>query len=195
MPALAGSTPAGSAPIGSAPTGSAPTGSTDTGSTDAGDAEAVLAARLRGLALPVPAGLADSPWAARIDGVSYAMAANEDRVASVRFDLEGGLCRLTLVDDRGTHRIDAGFGAPVEGETTMTGFRLHHQYQPERMRVLASAIWLEPDCLCLTWRFVETAFCDTVLCRFAGDTLRLDRRVNTNAGGTERPTLLGRQDG
>ena len=44
----------------------------------------------------------------------------------------------------------------------------------------------------MTWRFVETAFCDTVTPTFGDRDVRLDRRVNTDAGPLERPTLLGR---
>lgn len=155
-------------------------------------ADPALAATLGGLALPWPAGRSESALAGQIDGRCYAMDANEDAVTAVRFDLSAALCRFTLVDDRGTHRIDAGFGAPVEGDTTMTGFRLHHQYQPDRMRVVAAATWLDPHLLCMTWRFVETAFCDTVLCTFDGSGLELERRVNTNSAAMERPVITGR---
>jgi CubicO group peptidase (beta-lactamase class C family) len=155
-------------------------------------ADDALAENLRALALPLPSGRTESPTAAQISGRFYAMDPNEDDVSAVRFDLEDGVCSFTLVDERGLHRIDAGFSEPIESDTTMTGFKLHHQYQPAMMRVVASATWLETGCLCLTWRFVETAFCDTLICTFEGAALQLARRVNTNPGGTERPIIIGR---
>lgn len=150
-----------------------------------------LLRRLATLALPTPTGVPVSRIEAAIGDKPFRMEPNEDGVEEVRFVFADGQCRLLLRDARGTHQVDAGMAAPVDGETSMTGARLHHAYQPETMRVVASGTWLDPLCLCLTWRFVETAFCDTLLCRFSGGTLRLDRRVNTNPGGMERPTLTG----
>jgi hypothetical protein len=43
----------------------------------------------------------------------------------------------------------------------------------------------------MTWIFVESAFRDTVICRFAGPYMRMDRSVNVNSGATELPTLTG----
>ena len=74
----------------------------------------------------------------------------------------------------------------------MTGNQLHHEYQPDSLRVIARGVWRDERRLEMTWRFVETAFCDTVTPTFGDGDVRLDRRVNTNAGPLERPTLLGR---
>ena len=73
----------------------------------------------------------------------------------------------------------------------MTGHYLHHQYQPELTPVVAQARWSDDGVLCMTWQFVETAFCDQVTCRIDGGTLSVDRRVNVNAGPLQRPTLIG----
>jgi hypothetical protein len=60
------------------------------------------------------------------------------------------------------------------------------------MRVIAGARWEDARTLKMTWQFVETAFRDTVLCRFDGDTVTLDRSVNLNSRETKLPTLTGR---
>jgi len=44
----------------------------------------------------------------------------------------------------------------------------------------------------MTWIFVESAFRDTVVCRFDGDNLTLERSVNVNSGALERPPIRGR---
>lgn len=155
-------------------------------------ADTRLAERLASLALPVPTAASVSRIQASIGGKPFHMEPNEDGVAEVKFVFEGTTCRLVLRDARGSHEVTAGMAAPIESETGMTGDKLHHAYQPDAMRVVASGTWVDPLCLCLIWRFVETAFCDTVLCRFSSDTLRLDRRVNVNPAGLERPTLIGR---
>jgi CubicO group peptidase (beta-lactamase class C family) len=153
--------------------------------------DAALAKRLGELHLPMPSGNASSSVVARISGRPFVMEPNEDQVTRMIFDFSEGVCRLTLVDNRGKHHIDCGFRRSVEGDTTMTGFHLHHQYQPDSMRVVASATWPDEGSLQMTWRFVETAFCDTVTCEFDGDRLRMKRRVNTNPGEMERPTISG----
>jgi len=74
----------------------------------------------------------------------------------------------------------------------MTGARLHHEYQQDTMRVVAGAAWRSPDELEMTWQYVESAFRDTVVCRFEGHRVAIDRRVNVNSGELKLPTLSGR---
>ncbi|MGH8181073.1 MAG: serine hydrolase domain-containing protein, partial [Steroidobacteraceae bacterium] len=58
---------------------------------------------------------------------------------------------------------------------------------------VASARWTDPDTLEMTWIFVESAFRDTVICRFEGEAVRYSRRVNVNSGALSQPVLTGRQ--
>ncbi len=156
-------------------------------------AEAALAARQGRLARPGPARAPQAPGGSTRAGARFVFPPNEDGVAEIALDFTAKACRFSLTDARGTHSIENGFGDPIEGDTTMTGNRLHHQYQPASLRVVAQAAWPAPDRLELQWRFVETAFCDTVTLQFDGDGVRLDRRVNANAGAMQRPTLTGRR--
>jgi hypothetical protein len=152
-----------------------------------------LAARLRSLALPdKPAGEPQAKRAAAISGRSWTIAPNEDGVARMQLRFESDRCVFTLIDARGTHRIDAGLHAPIEGTTTMTGAKLHHGYEPDSLRVVAQGAWATPDRFVMTWRYVETAFCDTVVCSFTDDEMRLERSVNTNSSASSRPPLTGR---
>ena len=118
--------------------------------------------------------------------------ANEDGVEEVSVNFTDDRVVFSLSDHRGTHRIDSGLGHAVEGDTSMTGNLLHHEYQSDSLRVIARGVWRDERRLEMTWRFVETAFCDTVTLTFGDGDVRLDRRVNTKAGPLERPTLLGR---
>jgi hypothetical protein len=99
-----------------------------------------------------------------------------------------------MCDEGGEHSITAGFTEYLEQDTSMTGHRLHHEYRPDRMRVVAGARWLTPDRLEMTWQFVESAFRDTVLCTFTTDSVALDRSVNLNSDITRLPTLRGSLD-
>ena len=73
----------------------------------------------------------------------------------------------------------------------MDGNKLHHQYQPDTMRVVAGGEWRDARTFVMSWTFVESAFRDTVVCRFAGPYMRFDRSVNVNSSATELPTLTG----
>ncbi len=151
------------------------------------DSEPALATRLAHLALPEPVGQAEGP----LGSFRYAIAPNAAGVTGISLDLTAESCVFTMTDARGEHRITAGFGHTVEGITSMTGNALHHEYQPGHMRVLAHAVWRGDAELCMSWRFIETAFCDTVTCRFTQDGMVMERRVNANAGLMEMPPLEG----
>lgn len=138
--------------------------------------------------LPVLA-TASSDVAQRVSGKPYTAEPNAEGIESLRFDFAGDRCRFTLRDARGEHVVDAGSGRWIEGRTSMTGNKLHHQYQPESMVVVAGGQWTAPDTFQMTWQFAETAFRDTVLCRFSGDALTFDRSVNVNSAALSLPTV------
>jgi hypothetical protein len=78
----------------------------------------------------------------------------------------------------------------IEGRTTMTGNKLHHQYQPDSMAVVAGGTWTDPVTFEMTWQFVETVFRDKVRCRFESGRLAFDRGVNINSAATHLPTVF-----
>jgi CubicO group peptidase (beta-lactamase class C family) len=164
----------------------------DAAASDAGSA--ALENRTAALRLLPPAAPTHSPVARHVSGKRYRVGDNPDRVTSLQFDFTDDACLFTMEDDRGTHRIKAGLGRPVEDETTMPGGKLHHEYDLDRIRVVATGAWQDDRTLVMTWTFVETAFRDTVVCMFEGPAVRLDRSVNVNSGATSLPTLVGRLD-
>lgn len=133
-----------------------------------------------------------SPVERRIDGRRFRVASNDQAVSWVEFDFSDSACGYRMADGRGVHRIVAGFDRYLEQTTSMTGRRLHHEYEPDGMRVVAGAEWIAPDTLRMTWQFVESAFRDTLICRFGGDGVSIDRSVNLNSAETRLPTLRGR---
>jgi CubicO group peptidase (beta-lactamase class C family) len=159
--------------------------------TPATPATAALRKRTDSLRLLPTLSKTRSPVAARIAGKTFILAANDQAAKSVKFDLSGDRLRYTLVDDRGTHSITSGLGEWLEQDTTMTGARLHHEYEPDGMRVVAGARWVDDDTLEMTWQYVEAAFRDTVRCTFNGDKVSIDRSVNLNSGERKLPTLSG----
>jgi hypothetical protein len=68
---------------------------------------------------------------------------------------------------------------------------LSAELQPDVMRVVGRGECLDARTFVMTWTFVESAFRDTVECRFSGPYMRFDRSVNVNSSATELPTLTG----
>jgi CubicO group peptidase (beta-lactamase class C family) len=156
-----------------------------------GKHRAALEARTMALQLLPPPRRTTSPVIGHVSGQLYRFKDNADQIKSARFDFAGDSCVFTLEDYRGIHTIQIGLDQPIEGDTTMTGNKLHHEYELDRMRVVASGEWIDPRSFVMTWSFVETAFRDTVVCVFEGPGLRLDRSVNVNSAETALPTVSG----
>jgi hypothetical protein len=154
-------------------------------------ATAALRKRTESLRLLPVLSTTRSAVASRISGKTFSLAANDQTVTSVRFDIGGDRLRYQLTDGRGTHAITAGLGEWLEQDTTMTGARLHHEYEPPFMRVVAGARWIDDNRLEMTWQYVEAAFRDTVMCTFVDDTVSIERSVNLNSGEKKLPTLHG----
>ncbi len=132
-----------------------------------------------------------SPIAQRVSGRTYRMEDNEDDVSTVKLTFGKNQLEFQLNDHRGTHQVLVGLGQWLESRTSMTGNKLHHQYQTDDMKVVASGRWWDERTFEMTWQFVETAWVDTVVCRFLGDRISVDRRVNANYAPRVRPTLRG----
>ena len=77
----------------------------------------------------------------------------------------------------------------------MTGYYLHHQYQPECTPVAAKVSHINKDTLVMTWAWVEMTFVDTVECRIEGNTLHFKRSVNVNTQDMERPEVIAYREG
>lgn len=148
-----------------------------------------LASRTKALSVQPALATAMSPTATRISGTDFRAAKNADGIESFGFTFSGERCRFTMRDGRGAHDVDVGVGRWIEGRTSMTGNKLHHQYQPDSMLVVAGGQWLAPDTFEMTWQFAETAFRDTITCRFAGDRMTFDRSVNVNSAARSLPTV------
>jgi hypothetical protein len=151
-----------------------------------------LKTRTDGLRLLPPLTQTTSPLEKMLSGQTFDVAPNEDGVQSLGFHFTNGGCVFTQKDARGTHTITAGLRDWAEGITTMTGAKLHHEYEPSGMPVVAGATWTTPNTLEMTWQFVESSFRDHVTCRFDGPVLTFDRSVNINSSALSRPTLKAR---
>ncbi len=158
---------------------------------EGGAADARLQQRLTAWQRPMPAAAGTSALQDRINGRRFAVQDNAAGVSQLRLDFADGLCTLHLLDAEGEHSVRSGLGHWIEQRGYMPGRDLHHGYALRGSSIVASAGWRDAQTLELTWIFAETAFRDTVLCRFDGDTLTLSRSVNINSGLRKLPDLVG----
>jgi CubicO group peptidase (beta-lactamase class C family) len=154
------------------------------------EAASQLEGRIAAAATPKAVESTSSRLAARVSGTEF-VAIGAEGPAAVSFRFSVSNCVFALSDQRGRHEIECGLGSWIEGKTSMTGHQLHHGYQPEVTPVIASGSWTDPFTFVMSWRFVESAFHDTVVCRFDpdGGAVALDRSVNVNSGALRLPTL------
>ncbi len=163
----------------------------DTSVEDGAAADTQLRQRLQAWQQPMPASGGTSVLQARIHGKPFAMQANTAGVTQLRLDFADGLCSFNLTDGDGEHSLQAGMGHWLEQRGYMPGRELHHGYALRGSCIVASASWRDTSTLELTWIFAETAFRDTVVCHFDGDSVTLSRSVNINSGLRQLPALVG----
>jgi hypothetical protein len=156
------------------------------------EAAATLKRRTAALTALAPPPRTGSPVVARVSGKRYTCRDNAQKVKALQWDFSTDGCVFTLEDERGTHTVRVGLGRAIEGDTSITGNELHHEYQLERMRVVASGEWRDARTFVMSWSFVESAFRDTVTCVFEGPLVRFDRSVNVNSAATSLPAVVGR---
>jgi len=150
-------------------------------------AQEQLRTRLAGLSLRAPDGARTSPLAATVSGHTYAFAAgdsNEQKIETARWDFDGEGATVTVQNESGEHRIEAGEKTWRRGTTTLREGRSHP--------VAARGAWTAEDTYVLTAYFYETPFALTLIARFTDDGVQFDLRQNVSFGPTERPPLEGR---
>ncbi|MDE2134646.1 MAG: serine hydrolase [Alphaproteobacteria bacterium] len=156
-------------------------------------ADAHLKARLATLSLARQLTSAPSQLPLKVSGVRYRVECNPLGVSEVRFDFSNKRSVFYLTDAEGEHVVFMGNDGWLEGQTDMPGRDLHHGYHLKGTRIVAGANWLDATTLQMIWIFVNTAFRDTVICRFEddGSHVTIDRSVNVNSSALSHPTLVG----
>lgn len=112
-------------------------------------------------------------------------------VAGFRLAFRDGGYLFTLDDAQGSHTLAGSVGRWIECDATLPGRDLHHGYDLASARIVAGAQWRDDVTFEMTWIYVETAFRDTVVCRFENDRAILERSVNVNSGARAWPAITG----
>jgi CubicO group peptidase (beta-lactamase class C family) len=160
---------------------------------EAQQADARLRSRLVAAGRQPPIAANSSNTAARVSGKTFRIAPNPLGVTVVRFVFENDRCVFHLVDAAGDHSVVCGLQEWIEGHTDVPGADLHHGYALQSAVVVAAAAWTDQNTLRMTWIFAETAFQDTVVCRFHKDRITVERSVNVNSAALSWPALSGKQ--
>lgn len=153
-----------------------------------------LADRLASLRMAPVAGQATSPRAAEIAGRSFAVAPNDDGIASLTFDFSGPDATIAIRSESGEQRIACAFGGWTRGEADIeSAYRMYLGTQgPLPNEVAASGAWTAEDTYTAELWWYETPFRRTLTCRFSDDGVRVTQQANLSFGSLERPTLEGR---
>jgi CubicO group peptidase (beta-lactamase class C family) len=154
-------------------------------------AEERLEARARRVAAAASLPAPGAAPAGRRGQLEYRMEPNPLGVSALQLDFTADTCTLRMVAAEDGQRVTMGLGRWLEGEASVPAPELHHGYEMRRARVVASARWSGPDTLEMTWIFVDSAFRDTVICRFEGEQIRYSRTVNVNSGALSQPAMVG----
>jgi hypothetical protein len=158
---------------------------------EAATADAHLRSRLSAAGEAPPIVAYTSNTATRVSGKTFRIEPNPVGVTAVRFVFERDRCVFHLADASGDHAVVCGLRDWIESHSDIPGADLHHGYSLQSAVVVASARWTDEDTLQMTWIFAETAFRDTVVCRFDSDRVTVDRSVNVNSSALSWPRLSG----
>ena len=137
-----------------------------------------LTQKLKTLALPLPVIESTSPIATKISGSHYGLAENSLKATSVSLTFGKDGCIFKLHDDQGDHEVTCGLNRWVEGDTTVSTLPLKLVQTPvpgeTKTRVAACGTWSSDTTFVMTWRFIETAHYETVVCRFGADNVAVE---------------------
>lgn len=146
-------------------------------------ASAALARRLDGLRLAPPSGQRTSPAAARLSGKTFAVSPNDEKVEAVSFAFRDGGCTITVRTDRGEERVAYSHGSWERGTATL---------ERAGAPLAAAGAWADDQTYVAQLWWYETPFSLTRTCRFEGDRVSIDQKINVSFGQTEPPRLEGR---
>jgi hypothetical protein len=143
-----------------------------------------LERKLASLSLAPQPGQRSPALATELSGKTYVLDSNEQGIETLAFDFGEQSSIVTARDRNGEHRIACGSGAWSSGTTTLGS--------GDPQGIAASGAWLAADTFVVKLCYSETPFCYTFTCRFTGDRLVVDSRINVAFGPVEQPQLVGR---
>jgi CubicO group peptidase (beta-lactamase class C family) len=148
-------------------------------------AQEKLARRLNSLVMPFPEGKPSSRLVEEISGRTYTFPENDQTLESAALTAGDGTAEITFRNSCGDQKITAGFGKWVRGETRLT--------TKHPLKVAASYAWPKEDTFELQICFYESPTIMTTTCRYAGNEVICNSKINVSFGPTDKPPLIGRR--
>jgi CubicO group peptidase (beta-lactamase class C family) len=126
-----------------------------------------LQQRLKTLAIEPLKTNSSSPVAAKVSDKEFILTDNEFKAKSVSFRFSEGSCLFKLKDDKGEYSVNCGINKWKEERNYKTQTIFPMAGRPVvTTPLVASATWVDPNTLMMTWRYVATAHSDTIYCQF-----------------------------
>jgi hypothetical protein len=142
-------------------------------------AQAQLAQRLAGLALPTPPTGTPPMPVTHISGRTYRLDANPYRLKTLAIDFSDSGCVLTLAVGSKLHQLHCGHGQWIAGKTRLP-FLEATMVQPgplrHTVRVAAAGGWAADGSYAIHLRFLETPHGEHFTLHFAGDQVQMSVR-------------------
>jgi len=148
---------------------------------------AELAQTSQTLRLTPPQGTRASTMEAALSGMMFNFESNLLKLHSLGFDFQANSFHYRLLGGgpkRGKHSLNFGREEWVEGVAFLGG--------PAPAKVAASGTWTAEDTFTLTLCQYETPFTITLACRFEGQQVSVNGKMNVGFGPTEWPVLVGK---
>src|SRR5262249_20384234 len=136
------------------------------------------------LKVATPDGSVASPVIRRLSGRTYALKENERGFKELTLEFARDLCRIRIRNSIGEHTI----ACRLDGGWQRNTSRLLDN-QPET--VGAAAAWTAVDTFTISFRRIETPYCQTFSFRFGRERLRLSIRHNVQLRPRPEPDILG----
>jgi hypothetical protein len=150
--------------------------------------QASLNSLLNNLVIDPPQTEVTSSTAQLCTGKRFYFEPNYETLRSLCFDFKSEECVMTYQllgggKRRGIHQLTVGYGKWSEGESYLGGLI------PQKVAV--SGAWPASDTFTLTMCQYETPFILTLSCRFEGNRVYYDCKVNVAFGPVAQPQLIG----
>lgn len=148
-------------------------------------AQAKLRARLAGLLLPVPAGVATSPLAAKVAGRTFTFEKNDANLESIGLAVAGdGTVTLKARRFGEDQSVVVGNGKWVRGT---------FPFQPTATQPVAVAgAWTAEDTFTVKLAQYRTPFVMTAQLKFAGDQVTVEQKMNVGFGNRPPTVITGK---
>ena len=128
--------------------------------------------------------------AAQVSGKTFRLDANPEKLDALSFSFKGPRCTVTIRSGDKAHARHSATDEWVDGTATLTLGGLFPGSTPSPVAIRGA--WTDDSTYAMKLCFYETPFVETITCKFSGDQVTVNRKLNVSFGPTERPVLTGR---